>query len=193
MATRPGASPLQERASDGASWPIEIWQQVRMLSRRREWLTHRVVIEATESERPRWEGEFWKHFPDSGPRLREAVLADGGICVLLHGGYVRGQGLRPAYGPISCGKAARLCEQWRRDPESFERERPPQIVKAVRQFAEDDEKDAALAGDHYSDVLDRLPTPPNGYAWFQLQGGFAIADDLWFQLYPENSFGPVGG
>jgi hypothetical protein len=193
MATRPGARPLHEKARTGATWPIEIWQQVRMVSRHKKWITHRIVIEASEGDRERWEAEFWQHLPESGRRLHDAVMSEGGICVLLHGGYVRGQGLRPSYGPISCGKAKRLCEQWRRDPARFESERPPAIVKAVRRFAEDDEKDAELAGTHWADVVSRLPTPPAGYAWFQLSGCFSIADDVWFQLYPEKSFGPPRG
>jgi hypothetical protein len=190
MATRSRTSRVEKHERAAAAWPIEIWQRLRVVSRRREWRDHCVVIDASGEDRQRWEAQFWRHFPDREPRLREVVMGDGGICILVRASYVRGQGLQPAYGTMSCGKAGRLCEQWRSDPARFEQQRPPAVVEAVRRFAEDDARDAARAAADWADVITHLPTPPDGYAWFLRNGGLRIPGDLWFQLYPADSYGP---
>ena len=66
-----------------AQWTLEFYLHVPDSTVKRRWTSHLVEIHASTDTRDQWHTEFWKHFPQGEPQLREAVASQWGISVCI--------------------------------------------------------------------------------------------------------------
>jgi hypothetical protein len=123
---------------------------------------------------------FHESLPSDAAELRRTVVH--GVWQTVWVSY--DSPLKSQYGQLGAGKAARLCQLWRRDPDTFERTRPAAVVAAVRQFAEDEAVDQARFRLAWQQALDeQLPSPPPGYEWQPDNGGLRPPGMFTFRLW----------
>jgi len=126
----------------------------------------------------------------SQERFDRFVREGNGISICINVPYARGQGVKSTYGGKSAGKIARLADLWKQDPGAFTDLHPASTVDAIREFLEDNEKDAREA----ERVLrlcqkEQLPPLPEGYRWEGESGGIIFSDHILFYRVWHPKFG----